>query len=108
LPTIPSNDGLTCDRGAVRIDLTSRLATRDGQVIALSDTSFRLLACLAASPGRVLPYREALTEVWGPEHAEDLPALQAHAALLRRAIEANPRRPRLVVEVPGVGIKLRA
>ena len=46
-------------------------------------------------------------EVWGPAHAHQTHHLRVHMAELRKKVERDPARPRLLVTEPGVGYRLR-
>ena len=78
-PTI-SVDGL-------EIDLAARRVRRDGRDIHLTPTEYDLLRILARNRGRLLTHRALLSEVWGPQYADDTQALRTHIANLRRKIE---------------------
>jgi two-component system KDP operon response regulator KdpE len=93
--------------GALRIDFTRREVTRAGQEVHLTPTEYRLLALLAQNAGKVLTHRQILKHVWGPSHAEQTHYVRVHMAELRKKIEAEPTRPRLLVTEPGVGYRLR-
>jgi DNA-binding response OmpR family regulator len=67
---------------------------------------FRILAAMAAEPGRVFTRRQLLTT--GGDFGLDVTerAVDVHVMNIRRKIEADPRRPRRMVTVYGVGYKL--
>jgi two-component system, OmpR family, KDP operon response regulator KdpE len=92
--------------GALRVDLARREVAVDGQEVRLTPTEFRLLALLARHAGKVLTHRQILKEVWGPA-ATEVHYVRVHMAELRKKIEAEPARPRLLVTEPGVGYRLR-
>ncbi|HSD21700.1 MAG TPA: response regulator [Anaeromyxobacter sp.] len=94
------------DAGPLRIDLPRREVTVDGREVRLTPTEFRLLALLARHAGKVLTHRQILREVWGP-NATEAHYVRVHMAELRKKIEADPARPRLLVTEPGVGYRLR-
>jgi two-component system KDP operon response regulator KdpE len=91
----------------LRIDFTRREVTRSGQEVHLTPTEYRLLSLLAHNAGKVLTHRQILKHVWGPGHAEQTHYVRVHMAELRKKIEADPTRPRLLVTEPGVGYRLR-
>jgi two-component system, OmpR family, KDP operon response regulator KdpE len=92
--------------GPVRLDLARREVTVDGREIRLTPTEFKLLALLARHAGKVLTHRQILKEVWGP-NAVEAHWVRVHMAELRKKVEAEPARPRLLVTEPGVGYRLR-
>ena len=93
--------------GPMRIDLDRREVTVSGSEVHLSPIEYRLLVLLARNAGRVLTHRQLLKEVWGPGHAEQTHYLRVYMASLRRKIEPEPARPRLLATEPGVGYRLR-
>ncbi|HEX9049356.1 MAG TPA: response regulator [Anaeromyxobacter sp.] len=94
------------EAGPLRIDLARREVTVDGREIRLTPTEYKLLALLARHAGKVLTHRQILREVWGP-NATEAHWVRVHMAELRKKIEADPARPRLLVTEPGVGYRLR-
>ncbi len=94
------------DAGPLRIDLARREVTVDGREVRLTPTEFRLLALLARHAGKVLTHRQILKEVWGP-NASEAHYVRVQMAELRKKLELDPARPRLLVTEPGVGYRLR-
>ncbi len=92
--------------GPLTIDADRRQVTVRGQEVKLTATEFRILALLAASPGRVLTHRFLLGQVWGPGHTEEPHHLRVHVAELRKKLEEDPARPRLLLTELGVGYRL--
>jgi two-component system KDP operon response regulator KdpE len=93
--------------GSLHIDLARRVVTRGGEEVRLTPIEFRLLALLARNAGRVLTHRQILQEVWGPGRGDETHYVRVYMASLRRKIEDDPARPRLLVTEPGVGYRLR-
>ena len=92
----------------VEIDLRRRQVKRAGREIALTKTEYELLHCLASNAGKVVTHRQLLQEVWGPEYGEETEYLRTFIKQLRRKLEVDPSRPRLVVTQPGLGYRLAA
>jgi two-component system, OmpR family, KDP operon response regulator KdpE len=94
------------EAGPLRVDLARREVTVDGREVRLTPTEFKLVALLARHAGKVLTHRQILKEVWGP-NATEAHWVRVHMAELRKKVEADPARPRLLVTEPGVGYRLR-
>jgi two-component system KDP operon response regulator KdpE len=94
------------EAGPVRVDVARHEVTVDGREVRLTPTEFRLLALLARHAGKVLTHRQILREVWGP-NATEAHYVRVHMAELRKKIEAEPARPKVIVTEPGVGYRLR-
>ena len=58
------------------------------------------------NPGKVVSRNELLDKVWGYDVFPTTRTVDNHIVKLRKAIEPNPRRPRYIVSVRGVGYKL--
>jgi len=93
--------------GPLRLDLGRREVTLDGQELHLTPIEYRLLTLLASHAGKVLTHRQILNEVWGPGHADQTHYLRVYMAQLRRKIERDPARPKLLSTEPGVGYRFR-
>ena len=92
----------------LRIDLTSRSVAREGADVRLTPIEWGLLAALVTRPGRLVPQRQLLQEVWGPAYGTETNYLRVHMANLRRKLEVDPGRPRHLVTEPGMGYRFVA
>ena len=91
--------------GALRIDPGAREVTIDGSPIDLTRTEFNLLDLLSASP-RVVVSRETLVQnLWGGEWFSDDHVLDVHMSSLRRKLGDDPKAPRFLHTVRGVGYR---
>ncbi len=79
-----------------------------GRQVHLTPSEYRLLTTLIRHAGKVMTHNQLLTEVWGPNQAEQAHYLRVYAAQLRRKLEADPARPRYLLTEPGVGYRLAA
>jgi two-component system KDP operon response regulator KdpE len=55
----------------------------------------------------VLTHQQILRGIWGPGHSGDAHTVRVHMAELRKKIEAEPARPKLLVTEAGVGYRLK-
>jgi two-component system, OmpR family, alkaline phosphatase synthesis response regulator PhoP len=92
--------------GEVRIDFRRMGVTRGGEPVELSALEFRLLRFLVEHRGEVLDRQTLLDEVWGYDAEVYSRTVDQHVATLRKKIEAEPRHPRHLLTVHGVGYKL--
>ena len=93
--------------GPLRLDLTRREVLVAGVEVHLTPLEYRLLALLAQNAGKVLTHRQILKEVWGPGSVNETHYLRVFMAQLRRKVEPDPARPRLLLTEPGVGYRMR-
>lgn len=97
----------TLEFGLLKIDLVRREVTQAGAAVRLTPIEYKLLVLLAHNAGRVLTHGQILAEVWGNRHTKMEHHVRVHMAELRKKIEVDPARPRLIVTEPGVGYRLR-
>jgi DNA-binding winged helix-turn-helix (wHTH) protein len=94
--------------GRMRLDLEHLEVAIDGRTAHLTPTEMRLLLFLAEEPGRPRTRREILRHLWQTDYVGGERACDAHIWNLRRKIERDASRPRLVVTSRGVGYALEA
>jgi two-component system, OmpR family, KDP operon response regulator KdpE len=92
--------------GPLGIDLARRTVTVHDREVNLTAREFDLLAFLARHPGRVVTHRMLLEEVWGPGYGTETHYLRVHTSHIRKKIEDDPSRPRLLITRSGVGYQL--
>jgi len=95
------------ESGPLRLDLTRREVLVSDVIVHLTPLEYRLLVLLAQNAGKVLTHRQILKEVWGPGSVNETHYLRVFMAQLRRKIETDPARPRLLLTEPGVGYRMR-
>lgn len=106
----PQGDGQSARSlmfGELTIDLVRREVLRGTEELHLTPIEYKLLVLLAQNAGKVLTHRHILKEVWGPAYASQTHYVRVHMAELRKKVEADPSRPKLLVTEPGVGYRLR-
>jgi len=91
--------------GAIEIDFNRRAVTRRGEEVPLTAKEYALLRLLVSHSGRVLTHRQILRDVWGPKAEEQTHYLRVYMDRLRRKLEDDPRRPRFLNTVLGVGYR---
>ena len=89
----------------LEIDLPRHQVRREGREIILTPTEFTLLATLASEPGRVFSRVQLLDALQGEAFAGYERTIDAHIKNLRAKLEPDPRRPRYVQTVFGVGYR---
>jgi DNA-binding response OmpR family regulator len=79
----------------------------EGRALELTPTEFELLITLARQPGRVFTRAQLLDSIRGVEVESFDRAVDAHIKNLRRKIEPDPRNPKYLLTVHGMGYKFR-
>jgi len=91
--------------GEVEIDLGAREVITRGETRHLTPKEFDLMRYLVEHPNRVLPHREILRAVWGPDYGEEVEYLRAFVKQLRKKIEPEPANPKCLLTEPWVGYR---
>jgi two-component system, OmpR family, alkaline phosphatase synthesis response regulator PhoP len=91
--------------GDLTLDVPRLKVTRAGESIELTATEFQLLATLARHPGRVFTRAQLLDAVRGSEADSFERAIDTHIKNIRRKLEVDPRNPRYVETVYGLGYR---
>ncbi len=92
--------------GALEVDPGRMRVSMDGRAVEVTATEFALLTALARQPGRVYTRAQLLDAIHGTAFESYERAIDAHVKNLRRKLEAEPHRPRLLLTVHGVGYRL--
>jgi DNA-binding response OmpR family regulator len=88
------------------LDVPRLRTTVAGRMVSLTATEFQLLAALARQPGRVFTRAQLLDAIHGVAFESYERAIDAHVKNIRRKIEPDPRAPRYLLTVYGVGYRL--
>lgn len=91
--------------GSLTIDLANHIARKNKEILKLTSTEFSLLALLAKNEGRVLTHQYILKEVWGMGYTEQTQYLRVFVAQLRKKIEDDPAKPKLLNTESGIGYR---
>jgi two-component system, OmpR family, alkaline phosphatase synthesis response regulator PhoP len=91
--------------GSVQVDLRGTTVTRDGRVVPLSAREFQLLRYFVEHRGTTLSRDVLLKEVWSYSTEAFTRTVDVHVASLRQKLEDDPKKPTLIVTVPGLGYK---
>jgi len=89
----------------VELDLVRHAATVAGEAVELTPTEFELLRAMAAEPGRAFSRMELLDATQGEAYEGYERTIDTHVKNLRNKIEPDPKSPRYIITVYGVGYK---
>lgn len=91
----------------LEIDLAFRTVKRQGEIIKLTATEYKLLALLAKNEGCVMTHQFILKEIWGVGYQTETQYLRVFIAQLRKKIEENPNQPQHIITESGVGYRFQ-
>jgi DNA-binding response OmpR family regulator len=91
------------DDGVLRIDLDSQHVYKNGDMVHLTPTEFRLLRSLVKNMGSVVTHEELLREAWGEGYTDATASLSLYIRYLREKIEDDPGDPAYILTKWGIG-----
>lgn len=94
--------------GDIEIDLVARTIKKNNELIKLTATEFRLLSQLVKNEGMVLTHQYLLREIWGPGYINQSQYLRVFIAQLRKKLEADANRPKIILTESGIGYRFVA
>lgn len=92
--------------GSLTLNPNDYTVTKNGTHIELTSKEFEILKLLMQHPGKVYTKEQIYSRVWNDLYFGDENAVNVHISRLRNKIEENPREPRFIVTVWGIGYKL--
>jgi two-component system KDP operon response regulator KdpE len=92
--------------GRLEINLAARTGTIGGKRLVLGPKEYQVLQILAQHAGKVVTRQKILQQVWGGSHLDDSHYLRVVVRNLRKKIELDPTRPRILLTELGVGYRL--
>ena len=101
----PANDPVV-RVGRLEINLATRSGTIDGKRLVLGPKEYQVLQILAQHAGKVVTRHQIMKQVWGGSHLDDTHYLRIVVRNLRRKIEVDQTRPRILLTELGVGYRL--
>ena len=90
------------------VDFETRQVTVQGRNVHLTPKEFELLRHLISNAGKPITHRRLLQAVWGPDYGDEPEYLRVMINQLRKKIESDPGRPKLILTEPWVGYRFQA
>ncbi len=91
--------------GDIRINKVNRTVYKNGVPIEMTSKEFDLLALLAENKGRALSKEYIFKQIWGSDSFSEQQTLTVHIKWLRQKIEDDPKAPKRILTVWGLGYK---
>lgn len=92
--------------GTITLDHEHRRVMVADVRVHLTPKELGLFELLAANANKVVTHRQALTQIWGPAHQDDVQYLRVIIAQLRAKLELDASAPKYLLSEPGVGYRL--
>lgn len=90
---------------SLSIDVVNHIVKKNNEILKLTATEYSLLKLFAKNSGRVLTHQYILKEIWGYGFTEQTQYLRVFIAQIRKKIETNPSKPKLLVTESGIGYR---
>lgn len=103
--TVQNGDGKddSLTRGHITIDISRRVARKDGVLVELTAKEFNLAELLMRNPGKVYSRERLLDLIWGIDYQGDVRTVDVHIRRLREKLELDPADPKCFNTKWGVG-----
>ncbi|MCX8024956.1 MAG: response regulator transcription factor [Thermanaerothrix sp.] len=105
-PFLPHEPRKVLRAGPISLDLEKRVVRCEDRQSPLTPRLVTLLRLLMEHPGQVVDRETLFTQAWETQYMGDTRTLDVHISWLRRAIEADPRNPRYLKTIRGIGYRL--
>lgn len=92
--------------GGLSFDLETHTLCVDGEAVKLTATETKIMELLMRTPGRIFPSEEIYERVWGEKAYGVENTVMVHIRRIREKIEINPREPKYLKVVWGIGYKI--
>lgn len=94
--------------GSIVLDVRKAKVTQHGEVVNLTAREFHLLRFFVENEGVTLSRDELLEQVWGHLAGTFTRTVDVHVASLRQKLETHPKKPEMIVTVPGTGYRFQS
>jgi DNA-binding response OmpR family regulator len=101
----PLIENLSFNGGELQIYGSKHEVYKNGEPVSLTPNEFKLLLALARHPDRTFAREELIEKIWGFDFEGDSRTIDQHIKNIRQKIEPEPKRPRYIVTVFGVGYR---
>jgi two-component system alkaline phosphatase synthesis response regulator PhoP len=93
--------------GSIVLDIRRTKVTQDGKLVNLTAREFHLFRYFVEHQGITLSREELLREVWGHKVGTFTRTVDMHVASLRQKLEPSPKKPEMIITIPGIGYQFR-
>lgn len=93
--------------GNIRINKVNRTVFIDSRQVDMTAKEFDLLLLLVENKGKVLNKEYLFSQIWGADSFSEIQTLTVHIKWLRQKIEENPKNPKRIVTIWGVGYQFK-
>jgi DNA-binding response OmpR family regulator len=103
---LPGDEIYTLEAGPIKLNLAQCKVRCLKKKVRLTPKQAQLLEVFMHNPGRLMTRKRLIRQVWHTDYTGDTRTLDVHMSWLRRAIEPDPKRPRFLKTIRGMGYRL--
>jgi two-component system KDP operon response regulator KdpE len=103
--SVPADEAAVIATADFTIDLAAKRVTRSDGEVRLTPTEWHVVEVLVRNQGKLVPQRQLLQEVWGPDYHDETNYLRVFLAQVRRKLEPEPAKPRYFLTEAGMGYR---
>ena len=103
---LPKSEKIYFDNGRVSISFEDNTFIKDGESINLTSNEFQIIKTLFSNPNKIFTRDEIIELSFGYDYEAFDRAIDTHIKNIRHKIEDNPKKPRYIKTIYGVGYKL--
>lgn len=103
---LPKSEKIYFDNGRVSISFEDNTLIKDGESINLTSNEFQIIKTLFSNPNKIFTRDEIIELSFGYDYEAFDRAIDTHIKNIRHKIEDNPKKPRYIKTIYGVGYKL--
>jgi len=105
-PLLPGDDKNFLRAGPIRLDLDKKRVKCESREANLTPRLVQLLKLMMENPNEVIERGKIFYKVWETDYMGDTRTLDVHMSWLRKAIEKDPRNPKFLITIRGMGYRL--
>jgi DNA-binding response OmpR family regulator len=105
-PLLPAEAKALVSAGPIQLDTEQRLVRCENRQSRLTPRLVTLLKILMDHPGELIDRKDLFRQVWDTAYTVDTRTLDVHISWLRQAIEEDPRKPKYIKTIRGMGYRL--
>jgi len=103
---LPGDENYNLEVGPIKLNLAQYKVRSHGKESRLTPKQARLLEVFMKDPGRLISRTKLIRKVWQTDYTGDTRTLDVHMSWLRRAVEPDPKQPRYLKTIRGMGYRL--
>lgn len=102
---LPGDERYAIEAGPIKLNIAQRKVHVHGRESRLTPKQAKLLEVFIQNPGKLLTRKQLIREVWLTDYTGDTRTLDVHMSWLRQAIERDPRNPKFLRTIRGMGYR---